>query len=363
MKTSLALASRKYGLLASMFLLVSGLLSSCSPAENTETPDPVRPVKLIEIRSSTNEIHINLPAVIEATETADVTFLVGGSLDEFTVRASQEVTKGEVIARLNQRDYKNAVEQAQAQYDSAESEFQRAERLIVAEAISRSVYEQRRSARDVARAALDTARKSLEDTTLRSPFDGVIAQLHVDQYQVVSPQQPIVTIQTTGAAEAVVQAPSKLVAFSERFTPVNSEIVLDVAPDESVPAEFYSASAQADPMTQTFTLNFTFTPPEDLLILPGMTGSLRATLLLADADNTAAEQITVPLGAVLSDGDKEYVWVVDTDTMTVSKRAVELNEGVGENLIVRTGLSSGEVIAGAGASYLFEGMQVRAYEG
>jgi hypothetical protein len=41
---------------------------------------------------------------------------------------------------------------------------------------------------------------------------------------------------------------------------------------------------------------------------------------------------------------------------------VELEEGIGENLIVRSGLAIGETIVGAGASYLFDGMQIRPYE-
>ncbi len=49
--------------------------------------------------------------------------------------------------------------------------------------------------------------------------------------------------------------------------------------------------------------------------------------------------------------------------MKVSKRNITLQEGIGENLVVLAGLTEGESIVGAGASYLFEGMQIRAYEG
>ena len=48
--------------------------------------------------------------------------------------------------------------------------------------------------------------------------------------------------------------------------------------------------------------------------------------------------------------------------MTVSRREVTVAPGVGESLAVLDGLEEGEVIVGAGASYLHEGMQIRPHE-
>jgi len=67
----------------------------------------------------------------------------------------------------------------------------------------------------------------------------------------------------------------------------------------------------------------------------------------------------VPLSAILSDGAARFVWIVDQDSMTVSKREVTVSDGIGETAIVTEGLEMGETIATAGASYLAEGMQVR----
>jgi multidrug efflux pump subunit AcrA (membrane-fusion protein) len=65
------------------------------------------------------------------------------------------------------------------------------------------------------------------------------------------------------------------------------------------------------------------------------------------------------LTAILSDGTARYVWIIDQDSMTVSKREVTVADGIGESALVTEGLASGETIATAGASYLAEGMQVR----
>ena len=94
-----------------------------------------------------------------------------------------------------------------------------------------------------------------------------------------------------------------------------------------------------------------------------MTGSLHATVDIGDESGSTAPQIVIPAAAIVTESEGQFVWVVDMETMTVSKRSITLQEGVGETLVVLAGLSEGESIVGAGASYLFEGMQIRAYEG
>ncbi len=346
----------------SVGLLLAVTVAACSGPEPVEAADPVRPVKLIEVSARSNVFQLNLPAVIEASNTSVLTFQVGGQLNELNVVEGQEVSKGTIIGRLDQRDFRNALQQAQVQYNSADSEFQRAARLLAENAISESLHDQRETQRDVARATLDTAQKAFDDTILRTPFEGVIASVAVEQFENVSPQQQIVVLQTTGAAEALVQVPSTLVANAERVIPTETFITLEAVPDLQVPAELLSFSTQADASTQTFPARFKFTPPEQINILPGMAGSLHSTMEIVDPSLASRDQVQIPLGAILAEGGDVFVWVVNLDSMTVTKRGIEIDKGIGEDIVVLSGLSEGETIAGAGASYLFEGMKIRRLE-
>ena len=74
------------------------------------------------------------------------------------------------------------------------------------------------------------------------------------------------------------------------------------------------------------------------------------------------EGVSVPLAAVQSDGDDRYVWLVDEENMTVSRRDVVVASANGELLTVTSGLQRGDKIVGAGAAYLHEGMEIRPYE-
>lgn len=360
----LSLAGVKMPKLKSIMCLTSGvfILAACTPTVEEVQEDVVRPAKLIEITTTSNVQTLRSPAIIQASQSSDLTFQVGGEITSLSVVEGQEVRKGAIIARLNQRAYRNEVSQAKTAFDAAKIEFDRAERLLAGNAIARSVYEQRESQLDVARAQLDTANKAIEDTILRSPFSGVIAAKHAKKFQNVQPLEKIVTLQTTGAAEAEVQIPSSMVAQSGRFSFTDTSVLLDSAPEQKIPATFLSIGTQADPATRTYTVKYGFTPPEGLNILPGMTATVQVTATIQD-DNKSVEQIRVPLGAILSEGEAQFIWVVDKETMTVTRREISVGPSIGEALVVETGLQAGETIVGAGASYLHEGQKIRQFEG
>ncbi|MEM1389605.1 MAG: efflux RND transporter periplasmic adaptor subunit [Pseudomonadota bacterium] len=343
------------------FLFVSVAITACAPStEEASEPSP-RPVKLIVTERAGNEFPVSFPAIVEASQSSVLTFQVAGLLQELPIREGQELKRGDLIGRLNQRDFQSNLNSARAQYENAETEYQRAVRLAEQDAISRSVLDQRKSQRDTTLASYETARKALEDTVLRAPFDGTVAEIYTENFQNVQAQEPIVTLQSGGSVDAVVDVPARLIARIPEIEPTDTIMTLDAAPEVNIQAEFKEASGQSDPTTQTYRVRFSFEPPTNLLVLPGMSGKIESRFVYTGDDVDFG--VAVPPGAILSDGEERYVWVVDQESMTVSKRTVALStERFGEDVSVTAGLDGGEVIAGAGASYLVDGMQVRAWE-
>ena len=336
-------------------------LVACSGRTETPAEPPVRPIKLITVETSSNRLPLSYPAVIEAAQSSVLTFQVSGLLQELPVTEGQPIEEGALIAKLDQRDYLNSYNSAKAQFDNAESEFQRARRLSEQNAISRSVLEQRQSARDIAKAQFDTAKKALDDTELRAPFSGQIARVNVENFQNIGAQQAVATLQSAGSVEAVINVPARILAYVPQITPINTTVTLDAAPNVPIPARFKEASGQADPTTQTYRVRFSFSPPENLLILPGMTAKVDTTMIYTgDQFDTG---VSAPASAIMAEAEENFVWVVDQETMTVSKRKVTIgDERFFEEIFIVDGLADGDVIAGAGAAYLHEGMRVRAWE-
>ena len=85
---------------------------------------------------------------------------------------------------------------------------------------------------------------------------------------------------------------------------------------------------------------------------------LGATVTIRLASQASQPEVQVPLGAVLDDGLKTGVWVLDSATSTVRFRTIKLVRLSGESAVV-SGLSSGDPIVSLGAHLLQEGARVR----
>lgn len=344
-----------------MFLAIVAVtvLACCGKEEVDQPREPsVRPVKLVTIAEAATERSSQYPAVIDAAQLSKLSFQVGGLLKELPVQEAQEVERGAIIAKLDQRDFRSKMASAKAQYDNADKEYRRAVRLAKENAIARSVLEQRKSQRDIAKAQLDSAVKALGDTVMRAPFSGVIAQVPVKRLQNVQAGELVATVMSKGELKATINLPARVIAQVRTRTIKRAYVFLDAAPQNRIDATFREASLVADATSQTYAVTFTFQPPDHLVILPGMS----ATMELVWSPKEASPQnsyVSVPLAAVMSEGNAQFIWVVNNQTMTVSKRQVTIEEGVGETVIVTDGLKPGETIAGAGATYLAEGMKVR----
>lgn len=355
-------AKSRLGLLSTVAMMFC--LSACNSDQETDagTP-PVRPVKFITVDAATAiKVH-QFPAVIGANRLSELSLQVGGKLQEFPIKEAQSLKRGDLIAKLDQRDFESAVASARAQYQNAEQEYQRAVRLLKEDAIARNVLEQRKSQLDVSKAQLDQAEKALADSVLRAPFSGVVAQTTVKKLQTVSPGQVLVSLMAEDVLKATIDLPASFIARipKEESESENRQafVLLDVAPNQLIGAEFKEATLIADTASQTYAVTFTFLPPENLNVLPGM----NATIELRHSDSAKQNtRVSVPLSAVSSDGTNNAVWVIDSNTMTVSKRPVTVEPGVGEMVVVTAGLEAEDIIAGAGAAYLSEGMQVREWK-
>lgn len=328
-------------------------------ADNQAVKESVRPVKMLSIGTASAIEVSRFPATISDNQLVELSFPAGGRVIELSVNNAQQLTKGQVIAKLDQRDIQNNLDTATAQYQNAEKEYKRARSLIKTNAIANSTLLQRKTDRDVSFSKLKSAQKALKDSTLVAPFDGVIAQKLVEEDQVVAGGAPVVIFIGKEEMEASIDVPARYLAelyqHENQKTKMEVYLSLDIAPETPLQAKYKSAVLLADTATQTYEVTFEFSAPENVLTLPGMNATIEVHV---DADNDD-NQVQLPINAVSRDGSSTYVWVVSSADMRVSKRQVTVMDGVGENLFVMSGLEKGETIVTSGVGYLYEGMKVR----
>ena len=342
-----------------MYPIALLLLVSCS-SEKMEVAEKevARPVKLITTKIA-DELQVRrYPAAVDAALSRELSFNVSGLIEDITVKESHKVDKNVTIAKLDQSTFQSKVEAAKATFETSEKEYQRGIRLQKGDAISKSDLEKRKSQKDIAKAELEMSQKALNDTILKAPFAGVVSKVEVTKLQNIQAGEAIITLFEENRLQATINLPASVIATSMQRKEDKSFVIFEAAPNQRIPAVFQEAKLEADTTTQTFEITFSFQPPENLITLPGMNAMVE---IVSSQDESLDKKngVSVPLGAILSDGQSQYVWLVNIETMAVSKRKVTVLPSIGENVVVTEGLSAGDTIAGAGASYLTEGMKVR----
>lgn len=355
------------GFTAGLVLLLAGsaAIGACGKKEAPEAAPIVRPVKTVAVQGFQPGAYV-FPATIDAGRKLIVSFRVPGRIVELPVRKGEAVREGALIARLDAGDYEIAVQEAQATYQKAEADYQRYKTLYEKNAVPLADLDQRRAERDVGKARLDDARKNLGYTELRAPFAGMIGNRYVENFMDVSAQQEIVDLNDTTSVEVRIDASETVVSplkqFAEQLA-LRFTAEFDAAPGKEYPLTLKEIAARADPQTQTFQAIFSMPQPDDITLLPGMTGRMRITVSLKPGATIDVSQ-TIPAIAVDSrpSGEK-IVWVVDPETMVVHQREVQLGEisGTGD-VIILAGLSAGERVVTAGLGQLRDGMAVRYWE-
>jgi len=342
------------------------LMLTCSDDKGTDR-DEARLVKTMVLKPTTEKAVRIFPGRVIASNKVDLGFLVNGQIIEFPVVNGQVVQKDQLLARLDPRDYQHRVDGEAAELLKAELNYERAKELVRTGTIAVSTYDDRKSRYEVAKAKTATAQKALDDTNLRAPFSGLVANTYVENYQNVRAKENILSLQDINHIDITIDLPETdmmKVEAIRRGEDLHGKEIDHVVVFESVPGKEFQVSikeyeTEADPVTQTYKVTFTMPAPEGLNILPGMTANFVVEPKVKEGE---VESYLVPASALVTAPDeKRFVWVVNQETMEVHEREVTLGEATGKSVRVLTGVKKGEHVVTAGVNYLEEGMKVREY--
>jgi RND family efflux transporter MFP subunit len=228
-------------------------------------------------------------------------------------------------------------------------------------ATTQKAVEQARAAHESARqnvsynqAQLDLAKRDLEKTELRSPFDGIVSARDIEPFEEVTRGKPVLELFVEGAMEVAVGVPENMIG--DVYVGLRGEVRLPNRPDDvyqAVVSKVGSAAASANAFPVEANIN-----DADEHVRPGMTAEL--SLLFSRGEEELA--YLVPVRSIApggTEGARFYVYVFDPDTSTVRKAAVEGKGMIGDQVIITRGVAPGDVIVVAGVPFLRDGQEVK----
>jgi HlyD family secretion protein len=323
---------------------------------------------------------------------ANISPRIGGRVAQLFVEDGTVVKKGQLIAVLEDQDYKAQVVQAEADLRSAQARERRAEvelrdaqrahdrELILQEknystaaALDQAVARldgskaslaAARSETGSARARVDVARVNLENCYVRAPFDGRITQKLTDIGEIVfgafsagtGGRGGIASLADFSTLQVEADVSESQVAKLKMGTP--AEIVLDAFPDRRYRGKVAEVRPRVDRAKATVTVKVAFVDdPVD--VLPDM--GAKVTFLNKELDEVAAKArpiAAVQTDAVVDRGDDKVVWVVDGDDKL---RTVPVVTGppIGGMIALRDGPPPGTKVVRHPDGELRPGMKVK----
>lgn len=342
-----------------VLLGLSLVLWGCGDEPPEEAP-LAQPVKLYTLDSMAEGRLRHYPGKVVATEGSELAFRVSGQLEQLPVRAGEEVKKGQLLAAMDPADYRNQLADRQAQYDLANSQYQRSISLHERGVISESQFDELNAKRRQAQAALSLARDNVNYTRLKAPYAGTVARTYVENFQFVQAKEPILYLQVDKDIDIEFAVSERFITnLREGGEDYQPDIRFEGAPDKIFKASYKEHEASADDRTQTYIITLTMANPEGIVVLPGM--SVDVAIDLSKIMRTATTWPQVPVEAVFNqDGDDgAYVWRFDPEAETVSAVSVTLGQVVGDGVEITAGLDAGDRIVSAGVHHLKEGQRVR----
>lgn len=336
-------------------------LVGCSPKQQDELKKPLRPVRTLTLTSE----HLNpgkeFTAVVDASKKADLSFKVSGELVKFPVNQGDNVSEGQIIARLNERDIKVKLLEAESSFDKAKSDFSRAKNLIKSNTISQSEFDQLKAQYNSAKAKQDTARNDLEYTVLRASFDGIIAKKYTENFEEINAKQPIIALHDISNIYLKINVPESIMirVKPDRKPPKLSAKFAEIE-DREFPLDFKEIATQPDEATRTYEVTLSMPAPKDHTILPGMTAVVTSEGFI-DADGIAAD-FYLPAQTVLKDSKGHFVYLLKDlggGIGEIKRQNVQIGELTRIGIEIFAGLQEGDQVISAGMSKVSDGMQVK----
>lgn len=279
---------------------------------------------------------------VEASVSVPLSFQVTGNVEQVLVSEGQWVRRGQLLASLDDRSYRDALAIAEAKEKQAEDAWERLSTLYEKGSLPEINYIEVQTGVSQARSTRSMARKSLDDCQLTAPADGVIGKRNIEPGENAIPYQSVFILVNTDQLDVKVSVPEKEISAIK--TGDEARITVPSVEDRELRGVVIRKGVVAQPISHTYDVIIRIRTNESQL-LPGM-------VCRVDFHREKTEELAiVPVQVIQTDGNGIRFILVPDDTRTrVNRRDVTTGELRGLQVIVTDGLKPGE-------SYISEGSQ------
>ncbi len=346
---------------------LTGLLSSCGKKESAPMGAASAPqLSVITVEPTDAEFQSSFPATLKGKTDIDIRPQVTGFITAVHVDEGQRVHRGQPLFTIDQVQFQAAVDQAEANLNSARSAVSTAEiteqnkrHLLDRNIISQSEWQlaanqlaQARAAQAQAEAALVQARKNLSYTVVTAPHDGVVGVIPNREGSLASPSsvQPLTTISDNSEVYAYFSLTERDILELTQDGQTSIEAAIAAMPQvqlQLADGSIYPISGRVATLSGVIDNSTGAASARALFENPG--GRLRsgntAQVLMP---RTTAGALTIPQRATYELQDLRYVYVLNDSNITESRQITVSPFSDGQTFVVTSGLNPGDRVVTEG---------------
>lgn len=353
--------------IAIIFVLLGAGLAGCPKTRERE--NLIRPVRYEKASSMTNQKERVFSGITQDRLESKLSFKVSGTVKKVMFKVGDRVGNGQVLATLDDTDYRLQADAAQANLNrmeslnrNASSAYERVRALYENKNASTSDLEIARTTAESASAGLAASRKQLElaelqlsYTRLIAPFDGFVSLVNVENNENVAQGYPVLVLNSGSKPEVKTFVPESFIGLVKEGQ--KAIVRFDAVADRQFPAVVTEVGVSTSPISPAYPVTLQLESDAEQ-VKSGM--AARIQMHLSDVSDRPA--ILVPSVAVGEDRDGRYVFSVESlegNLGVAKKRSVEVGDLTRAGVEVFSGISEGDLVVTAGIDHIEDGMQVR----
>ena len=330
-------------------LLAVVLVSSCGQKKGQQTKAPTR-VKTQVVSPGMVDNAQTYVGIVEEREATAVSFTGMGVVKRMLVNEGQAVSRGQLIAEMDDTQARNLLSGAEAQMAQANDALERYKMLHDNGSLPEVQWVEIQSKVAQAKSQHEVAKKNLADCRLTAPVGGIIGKKLVGAGETALPSQAVVSILDISTVKVKVSVPEAEISNIHTNTPTSIKVE---AIDGSYQGGRIEKGVEADALTHTYDIRINVANSGRKL-LPGMVASVR---FISEGSQAIGSRM-IPVTSVQKRADGSlFVWTVD-QKKTVHRTTVTIGQTQGNYILVIDGVGIGDRIVTEGYQKLSEGTNV-----
>lgn len=311
---------------------------SCS-SDKIESKAPVN-VQVERVKSAEGGGSIAYNGTIEESEKIPLNFMVIGSVSRVLVSEGDLVRKGQLLATLDEENYKSTYEMAVATQKQAEDAYNRLEPIYKNGNLPEIKFVETETNLQKAKSQAAIAKKNYDDCKLCASADGVIGKRLIEPGMNVVPNATSIEIVKINKVFAIVSIPENEFGLMKRG--LKCTVSVGALGGQEFPGTIEEIGVLADPIVHTYKMKVGIANSA-LKLTPGMICNVTVT------GTGTRQSLVVPGRSLLVDeAGRNFVFVVDSSTMQASRRFVTTGRLLQYGTEIAGGLAEGELVVVAG---------------